>query len=1266
MINNRNKSVVRDMKWNASGTKICIVYEDGAVIVGSVDGNRLWGKDLDHELALVEWSPSSNVLLFCSTTGECYSYDSSGVMITQMRMVAADAILDSGKGRNIVALEWYKGCGGNASSSPTANAGVGGGIKAANSFSAGAGVDGMSSAAAANPTLAIGFDAGKVQLMRSETDPNPIVLDVGHRIVRIAWSPDGSVLAIAGYIESSGTSAANATTNIVEFFSPTGAHMRTLRVPGSRISAVTWEGDGLRIALAVDSFIYFANIRKRYRWSFFNSTLVYSYRKSERADDCVMFWDTRFGEKYAKYVKNLETIAAAGEHCALLTRVESNGISSNGGDVSGQDQNSHIVILCNAIGSPVDSRYLSIKPHFVCMTRSMVVVADAFFVYRWSFETATGLESDGAVLLQRSLNGNVHASGIGGNTIGGSRVKESVFHIDELRVMDLSAPNTNMADIIQSSSYSSSSSRTGGTHASSSGGSNSITALCVSSDGGVLVVAREDCSINRYTMRDDDATVALDESITLKARAQQLSLNCDATRVGVIDVTGTLTQHSFACCANSGRGSGGAGAMSTTAQFSSAAGAGASRSSGVGTARDQLNETSSKAAIADDLSRFERRDCWDFRWSSDDPSLLVSMEKGRMYIFRDCNPEEPVSMSGYLCEFRDLEVRVAALDSLMRAPSSPDRGSIFNLETKSLRDTRDMLGRISTEDAYQFIEENSHPRLWRLLAEHALHRLDLPLVDKAFVRCGDYHGIQLAKKLREMTDEYAQRAEVASYFKNFEEAEAIYRSMDRMDLAIAMRIRLGDWFKVEKLVQQGHGDDSLLSLAWNKIGEYYADRRKWNKAVQYFAQARNTEMLVQCLYALEDYKGLEKLIGTVPEGSALLSDIGEKFLSVGLCSEAVAAYVKAGDVAAAVQACVMLSQWDVAVSLAHRSGDPGVLESTQRAYKQAIQNQVKPMQAVALYRKTGMHTEAAQLLVDIACKAAKRREPPMRVKKIFVLAALEIESFRRSVLSASEGGGDAMGTFARGSSQDATGVGVSLTGLMALSTTSDESLAMQSPWRGAEMIHFWLLAHRLLYGGNFSDAMETALLISDTKQQHQSSDVSGIIGDEELQAFIALAAFYSRKFGTCSRSLMKLESMGSIDEGQRAAYANMAVEIFTRHPPSDDHMRPAAGGPGSGQRDRRRSSVSKADRARELLNQPIAAESAKTSYGASTGAHTGARTMNSACLLSGRALTVNDNVTTCNRYSWDISLETHTHTQPLRATCPCCSRSLRDPLLHQD
>ena len=70
MINNRNKSVVRDMKWTHDGQKICIVYEDGAVIVGSVDGNRLWGKELKVQLCHVAWSPDGRNIVFCTLSGE--------------------------------------------------------------------------------------------------------------------------------------------------------------------------------------------------------------------------------------------------------------------------------------------------------------------------------------------------------------------------------------------------------------------------------------------------------------------------------------------------------------------------------------------------------------------------------------------------------------------------------------------------------------------------------------------------------------------------------------------------------------------------------------------------------------------------------------------------------------------------------------------------------------------------------------------------------------------------------------------------------------------------------------------------------------------------------------------------------------------------------------------------------------------------------------------------------------------------------------------
>jgi WD repeat-containing protein 35 len=78
MINNRNKSVVRDMRWSSNGEKICIVYEDGAVIVGSVEGNRLWGKELKIQLAYIEWAPDGKQILFGTPQGEVKVYDYVG------------------------------------------------------------------------------------------------------------------------------------------------------------------------------------------------------------------------------------------------------------------------------------------------------------------------------------------------------------------------------------------------------------------------------------------------------------------------------------------------------------------------------------------------------------------------------------------------------------------------------------------------------------------------------------------------------------------------------------------------------------------------------------------------------------------------------------------------------------------------------------------------------------------------------------------------------------------------------------------------------------------------------------------------------------------------------------------------------------------------------------------------------------------------------------------------------------------------------------
>ena len=57
-------------------------------------------------------------------------------------------------------------------------------------------------------------------------------------------------------------------------------------------------------------------------------------------------------------------------------------------------------------------------------------------------------------------------------------------------------------------------------------------------------------------------------------------------------------------------------------------------------------------------------------------------------------------------------------------------------------------------------------------------------------------GIQLVKQLKKLDSQLKQDAEVAVYLKQFEQAEALYRRMDRPDLAVDMRMRLGDWLAV--------------------------------------------------------------------------------------------------------------------------------------------------------------------------------------------------------------------------------------------------------------------------------------------------------------------------------------------------------------------------------------------------------------------------------------------------------------------------------------
>lgn len=75
-------------------------------------------------------------------------------------------------------------------------------------------------------------------------------------------------------------------------------HLHSLTVPGKEPTACTWEGRGsLRLALAIESYIYFTNLRLQYKWAYCasNHTLVYAFSRSDLQDKYIMFWNIKRG-----------------------------------------------------------------------------------------------------------------------------------------------------------------------------------------------------------------------------------------------------------------------------------------------------------------------------------------------------------------------------------------------------------------------------------------------------------------------------------------------------------------------------------------------------------------------------------------------------------------------------------------------------------------------------------------------------------------------------------------------------------------------------------------------------------------------------------------------------------------------------------------------------------------------------------------------------------------------------------------------------------
>ncbi|XKL59501.1 hypothetical protein PGB90_000517 [Kerria lacca] len=997
MINNRNKSIVKGIAWTYDGQKICIVYEDGAVIVGSVDGNRIWGKELKKlGLSCVQWSPDSKYILFGIRNGEIHLYDDDGLFSMKLKIQCLPSIQII---VHIAYVHWYNGKNGYYCDNC--------------------------------PVLAIAYQSGHVQLMRNQHDDDPIILDTGMHATKCQWNPDGSILAIIGSTVVLGDTKE---TNIIQFFSPLGEHIRTLKLPGSSVADCSWEGHSMKIAMAIDSSLYFANIHANYKWCYFSNTVVFSSKNNKQSETVVTFWDLKNNESYQKTVKSLLSVSSYKDHCVLATEID-NSITQ------------YSLMICNSLTTVIDCKYMDLKPMWVSMNNTYVFAASQENFIMWHYLTPKSRSSM--------------------FKINGSRFKkERLYHVDDTP--------SGVAEVIQDLDKN--------FEESSIAQPTKDPICCITCSDKILLIGRRSGIIQRYTLPQ----VALIQRLILSSKPQCMALNCNSSKFSVIDCTGALSIIAL------------------------------------------HKDIKENFGITKEENGNDRRDVWDMKWASDNPHYLAVMEKTRMYVLKDGSPEEPITSSAYIADFENLEIKGILLDDVVKSQNELSLEYVVNYEIKSLRDTRQLLQKVGISEATSFIEKNPHPRLWRLLAEAALRKMNLSIAEMAFVRRNDYAGVQLIKKLSDLQNDQMKKALMESYFRNFDGAENLYLKLDRRDLAIALREKLGDWFKVVELMKTGSiTSDSQLTKAWFNIGEFFMDRRQWEAAKEYFLKANCCEKLIICYQYLEDYEALESFMSVLPEKHPLLQKIGEIFLNVGMCFQAVDAYFKFGDIQLAIEVCTKLNQWDRALQLSNQySVNINVNQLFDTHINQLLQKG-RTLDTIKLYRKAERYLEAAELLFELTEQQKLKNAPLLLLKKMYVLVGFLMEDYMYATKNS---------RFKSSGINTVVSVGIDSIRNIKL---------LDNPWHYAEAYHILMLSQFLLINGNTESALHCSVRLR---------NYNDVLNPQQVYSIIAVCAISCNAFETASKAFTELETLKTDNQKD---FENITMRLFSINEPKDSQNKNA-------------------------------------------------------------------------------------------------------------
>ena len=232
MIHNRNNSVVTDTKWSIDGKCICIAYQDGAVVVGSVEGSRLWSID-DSGVALkcVAWSPDCKNIAFLTEENQIRLCDKNGNHLKDITYHDID---------NADNIEWR-----HVEQEKTV------------------------------PLLTITNTQGQINVVSVVGSSRIISMNTGLYDGKSQWNPTGDILVVCGHVQIK-----DGKFLMLYFYDKEGCKIHEVKLNQEKLVAIDWESC-LKLAVVTEQCMYSVRVRPPYKWTTLNSFSTIVYQSQE-------------------------------------------------------------------------------------------------------------------------------------------------------------------------------------------------------------------------------------------------------------------------------------------------------------------------------------------------------------------------------------------------------------------------------------------------------------------------------------------------------------------------------------------------------------------------------------------------------------------------------------------------------------------------------------------------------------------------------------------------------------------------------------------------------------------------------------------------------------------------------------------------------------------------------------------------------------------------------------------------------------------------